>query len=57
MEDFGKAVGIALVVGVIGPAFWMSVKVLEGKLWLWVGNRRAAKQAAAANNGLLKKLP
>ena len=44
--EWTKMVALALVVGVIGPAFWLGVKVLENKLWLWVGNRRAAKQAA-----------
>ena len=52
-----KAVAIALVVGFIGPLFWLGVQVLENKFWLWIRNRRAAKQAAAANDGLLKKLP
>lgn len=29
MADLGKFVGTALVVGVIGPLFWLGVKVLE----------------------------
>lgn len=29
LADWGKALGIALVVVVIGPLFWLGVKVLE----------------------------
>ena len=49
--------GIALVVGVIGPLFWMGVRAAEKRFWLFIRKRRDAKQTAAANNGLLKKLP
>ena len=55
--EAGRMLGTILVVCVIGPLFWLGVQVLEAKFWLWVGNRRAAKQAAAANNGLFKQLP
>ena len=48
--EWTKMVALALVVGVIGPAFWLGVKVLEGKFWLWLGNCRAAKQAARAHH-------
>ena len=30
--DWYKAISVALVVGVIGPAFWLLVNVLETKL-------------------------
>lgn len=55
--EWEKAVAIALVVGFIGPAFWLGVQMLERRFWLWIRGRREAKQAAAANNGLFKKLP
>ncbi len=32
MADWGRFFGTAIVVGFIGPAFWLSVKVLEN--WL-----------------------
>jgi hypothetical protein len=32
MVEFGRAFGTFLVVGFIGPAFWLGVNVLEG--WL-----------------------
>lgn len=55
--EWREAIGIAIVVGFIGPLFWLCVQILEAKFWLWVRNRRAAKQAAAADRALLKKLP
>lgn len=58
--DAIKMAAIALVVGVIGPLFWLGVKVFENWLWLSVGRLkdrlRAAKaeKAAAAKQRLLK---
>ena len=28
-----------MVVGFIGPLFWLGVQVLEAKFWLWLRNR------------------
>ncbi len=50
--EYGRILGIVLVVGFIGPLFWLGVQVLEAKLWLWVGKRRASKQAARAHSRL-----
>lgn len=46
--ETGRIIGTILVVCVIGPAFWLGVQVLEAKFWLFVRNKRAAKQAARA---------
>ncbi len=54
--EAGRVIGTILIVCVIGPLFWLGVQVLEAKFWLWIRNRRAAKQAAATDDGLFKKL-
>lgn len=46
--DWIQMVCIALVVGVIGPAFWLGVNVLENKLKSWLRLRRDARQARKA---------
>lgn len=52
--EYGRIVGIFVVVGVIGPLFWMGVQTLETKFWLFLRNRRAAKQAASSHSRLEK---
>lgn len=52
--NWEKAVALALVVGVIGPLFWLGVQVLENKFWLWLRKVRSAKQTAATDGRLLK---
>lgn len=58
--DFVKMACVALVVGVIGPLFWLLVKVLENKFWLLVCrlksrlNSAKAQKSAAAQKRLLK---
>lgn len=58
--DAIKFVCIALVVGVIGPLFWLCVKVLELKFWAGVESIRRrvrasrAEKAAAAHQRLLQ---
>lgn len=51
--ETARFLGIALVVGVIAPLFWLGVNCLEnyGKRLL---NERKAKKAAAANGSFLK---
>lgn len=48
--ELGKILGIVLVVGIIGPAFWLGVQVLENKFWLFIRKRRDAKQASRPNS-------
>lgn len=55
-----KFIGTALVVGIIGPLFWLGVGILENRIQRLVsliGHRwrcyRAAKQAARAHRRLL----
>ena len=43
----------ALIVGVVGPLFWLGVGLLENRLTRLLSDRKA-KQAAAANGRLLK---
>lgn len=43
--DWIKFVCVALVVGVIGPLFWLGVNVLENKLKSWLRLRRDARKA------------
>lgn len=52
--EYGRILGIVLVLGVIGPLFWMGVQTLEEKFWLFLRNRRAAKQAARSQARLEK---
>lgn len=58
--DWYRAAGTVLVVGFIGPLFWLSVKVLENKLKLAWGSmreglcRRRSQKAADARSRLLK---
>lgn len=52
--DWYKMAGTALVVGVIGPLFWLGVNVLENKLKGWWSLRRRqrahAKQAGRSQD-------
>lgn len=52
--DWPKAVGIAIVVGVIGPIFWLGVNIAETKIRLFFSRyqsrRRHAKQSAASHD-------
>jgi hypothetical protein len=58
--DYVKMIGIALVVGFIGPLFWLGVNVLETKgkaSFHRLRQRRRARhseKAARAGDGLLK---
>ena len=58
--DWYRALGTALVVGIIGPLFWLGVNVLENRLRLLLGRvgdlirARKAQKAAAAKNRLLQ---
>ena len=57
--DYVKMVCIALVVGVIGPLFWLLVGVLENRIRLLLGRLRQrlrarhAEKSARANGRLL----
>ena len=55
--ETGRIIGTMLVVCIIGPAFWLGVQVLEAKFWLFVRQKRSAKQAARADGRLPQKLP
>lgn len=48
-----RMLGTALVVGVIGPLFWLGVNMLENWLKRLVSDRKA-KKAATADGRLLK---
>lgn len=50
--EYGRLFGIILVVGFIGPLFWLGVQTLEAKFWLFLRNRRHAKQAADTHTRL-----
>lgn len=54
--DWIKFACIALVVGIIGPLFWLGVNLFE--VWFWRSLRRLrasrqAKKSAATHNRLL----
>lgn len=50
--ETGRIVGTIIVVCFVGPAFWLGVQVLEAKFWLFLRNRREAKQAATTHTRL-----
>lgn len=58
--DWYRALGTVLVVGFIGPLFWLGVNVLEAKLKLGWGllretlRHRRNQKAAAAQRRLFK---
>lgn len=58
--DWYRALGTALVVGIIGPLFWLGVNVLENRIRLLLGRvsdlvrARKAQKTAAAKNRLLQ---
>lgn len=55
--DWYRAAGTVLVVGFIGPLFWLGVNVLENKLklgWGLLRDARRRKKAARASDRLLK---
>ena len=58
--DWYRALGTALVVGVIGPLFWLLVNVLENRIRLLLGRvgglvrARKAEKTAATKNRLLQ---
>lgn len=58
--DWYRALGTALVVGIIGPLFWLGVNVLENRIRLLLGRvsdlvrARKAQKATAAKNRLLQ---
>jgi hypothetical protein len=45
--DWPKAIGLALVIGLIGPLFWLGVNVLESRLKQWLRGRKTQKTTAA----------
>jgi hypothetical protein len=51
-----KFVATALIVGVVGPLFWLGVKVLENWLTSLVNKARSRwrRQKAASHDGLRK---
>lgn len=52
--DWIKMACIALVVGVIGPLFWLGVNVFETWFWRslrgWRDRRQRSKQSAASHH-------
>ena len=60
MDEWAKPIGIALVVGVIGPLFWLGVNVFENWLkrsWSRIRprlRRRHSEQSRTTDGGLLK---
>ncbi len=51
--EWGRFIGTAIVVGIIGPLFWLGVNVLEGKIRRLI-NERKAKKPAAPDSRFLK---
>lgn len=58
--DWYRAVGTALIVGFVGPLFWLGVNVLENRIRLSLGRlrdgirARKAQKAARSDDRLLK---
>lgn len=48
MQELGDFLGTALVVGIVGPLFWLGVNVLETKVRLLISKARrgGGKQSA-----------
>lgn len=47
MQELGDFLGTALIVGIVGPLFWLGVNVLETKVRSLIGKARGRSRQQA----------